>query len=178
MEGYNGKTIQFFTRFQEAFGDDGALNHRAVPIELAIERYRPDLVLLMVGTNNLGGTDDPAIKVDELRGHLELLLDRLHELAPNAHAIVSTVTPANNNHANSKSMPFRNQRTAAYNQRVVKPAVAERIAAGRRISLADAFTALDPAADLCDAVHPNEAGKAKINATWFAAIQAWRGAQA
>jgi lysophospholipase L1-like esterase len=177
MEGYNGKTIQFFTRFQEAFGDDGALNHRAVPIELAIGRYRPDLVLLMVGTNNLGGTDDPAIKVDELRGYLDTLLDRLRELAPAAHVIVSTATPANNYYAAWKNMARRNVRTAAYNDEVVKPAVAGRIAAGWRISLADAFAALDPATDLSDGVHPNEAGKAKINAMWFAAIQAWRGAR-
>jgi lysophospholipase L1-like esterase len=131
----------------------------------------------MVGTNNLGGTDEATIKAEELRGYLDTLLDRLRELAPAAHVIVSTATPANNNYAAWKNMTHRNRRTAAYNEQVVKPAVAGRIAAGWRISLADAFAALDPANDLSDGVHPNEAGKAKINATWFAAIQAWRGAK-
>lgn len=174
MEGYNGKTIPFFTSFQEAFGEEGTLNRRAVPIDLAIQRYRPDLVLLMVGTNNLGGTDEPTIRVERLRGYLDALLDRVHELAPAAHVFVATVTPASNHYASFKNMTYRNQRTAAYNEQVVKPAVAERAAAGRPISLVDVFSALNPATDLSDGVHPNEGGKAKINAAWFAAIQAWR----
>ncbi len=174
MEGYNGKTIPFFTSFQEVFGEEGTLNRRAVPIDLALQRYLPDLVLLMVGTNNLGGTDEPTIRVERLRGYLDALLDRLHECAPTAHVFVATVTPANNNYASFKNMTHRNQRTAAYNEQVVKPAVAERAAAGRPISLVDVFSALDPATDLSDGVHPNDVGKAKINAAWFAAIQAWR----
>lgn len=70
-------------------------------------------------------------------------------------------------------MANRNERTAAYNEQVVRPAVADRAAADRPISLADAFSALDPATDLSDGVHPNDTGKAKINRVWLEAIQAW-----
>ncbi len=174
MEGYNGVPIQFFTARQKQFGQPATLNTDAVPLDLALERFQPDLVLLMVGTNNLGSTDRPEINVPVLRGHLDKLLDRLHELAPTAHVIVATATPADNGYAQWPNMANRNERTSAYNELVVRPAVAARVAEGRSISLADAFSALDPATDLADGVHPNDSGKAKINATWFAAIQEWR----
>lgn len=173
MEGYNGVPIQFFVRRQKEFGRPGALNTDAVPIELAIDRFSPDLILLMIGTNNLGKSDVPEIDVCILRGYLDTLLDRIHELAPEAHVIVATATPANNAFATWPNMESRNERTAAYNDQVVRPAVAAQAAAGQSISLADAFAALDPSADLSDGVHPNASGKAKINAVWFEAIEAW-----
>lgn len=177
MEGYNGVPIQFFTRLQKQFGQPDTINREAVPLDLALERFRPDLVLLMVGTNNLGSTDQPGIEETTLRGHLEQLLDRLHELAPAAHVIVATAPPADNGYTGWPHMAHRNERTAAYNEQVVRPAVAARAAQGRPISLADMFAALDPATDLADGVHPNDAGKAKINAMWFAAVQEWRARQ-
>ncbi len=175
MEGYNGVPIQFFTSHQKSFGQPETLNADAVPIDLAMERFQPDLILLMVGTNNLGGSVSSEIPVEELRGYLDALLDRIHELSPKVHVIVSTVTPADNKYAKWPDMTNRNERTSACNDQVVRPAVAERKTAGRPISLADAFTVLDPATDLSDGVHPNDAGKAKINAVWFDAIQAWLG---
>ena len=178
MEGYNGVPIQFFTTRQKQFGQPATLNTDAVPLELAIERFQPDLVLLMVGTNNLGNSEQPEINVSMLRTHLDRLLDRLRELAPNAHVIVATATPANNDYTKWPNMAHRNERTAAYNERVVRPAVAARAAEGWSISLADAFAALDPATDLSDGVHPNNAGRAKINRVWFAAIEEWRAEKA
>lgn len=174
MEGYNGKTIQFFTSPQKEFGHPDTLNHDAVPIDFAIEKFNPDLILLMVGTNNLGGTDRNEIDVPKLRGFLDDLLNRIHSLAPAAHVMVATAPPARNNWENKPGMAFRNERTAAYNEQVVKPSVTALAAAGRPISLVDIFSALDPEIDLSDGVHPNESGKAKINAQWFAAIQDWR----
>lgn len=170
MEGYNGKTIQFFTSPQKEFGHPDTLNHDAVPIE----KFNPDLILLMVGTNNLGGTDRNEIDVPKLRGFLDDLLNRIHSLAPAAHVMVATAPPARNNWKNKPGMAFRNERTAAYNEQVVKPSVTALAAAGRPISLVDIFSALDPEIDLSNGVHPNESGKAKINAQWFAAIQDWR----
>ena len=172
MEGYNGVPIQFFTRHQERFGDPATLNTDAVPLDLALTRFQPDFILLMVGTNNLGQPEGPEIDVAALRGHLDALLDRIHALAPAARLIVATATPADNRYAKWPRMAHRNERTAAYNEQVVKPAVAARAAAGRRVSLADAFAALDPATDLSDGVHPNASGKAKINQVWLAAIRA------
>lgn len=172
MEGYNGAPIQFFTTRQRSFGQPDTLNTDAVPIDLALERYTPDLILLMIGTNNLGNTDQPEINVRLLRGHLDALLDRIHELAPQAHVIVATATPADNGFTRWPNMAYRNERTAAYNNLVVRPAVEERAAAGRSIGLADAFAALDPATDLSDGVHPNDAGKRKINEVWLRAILA------
>ena len=177
MEGYNGKTIQFFTTHQKEFGQPPAVHTDAIPLDLALPRYAPDLILLMVGTNNLGGPDGPAINAQDLRRHLDTLLDRIHALAPAAHLIVATATPADNTYTKWPRMAHRNERTAAYNEQVVKPAVAERAAAGRPISLADAFAALDPATDLSDGVHPNAAGKAKINQVWLDAILAWHAAR-
>ncbi len=171
MEGYNGVPIQFFTTLQKKFGQPDTLNTDAVPLDLALERFHPDIILLMVGTNNLGNSSAPEINVGLLRGYLDTLLDRIHTLAPRAHVIVATATPADNAYTKWPHMAHRNERTAAYNDQVVRPAVAERAAAGRPITLADAFAALDPATDLSDGVHPNDSGKAKINQVWLSALQ-------
>lgn len=171
MEGYNGVPIQFFTTHQKKFGQPDTLNTDAVPLDLALQRFQPEVILLMVGTNNLGNSSQPEINVGLLRGYLDTLLDRIHTLAPRAHLIVATATPADNAYAKWPHMAHRNERTAAYNEQVVRPAVAARAAAGRPIVLADAFAALDPATDLSDGVHPNDSGKAKINQVWLSALQ-------
>ena len=173
MEGYNGMPIQFFTTHQKQFGLGDAINSDAIPIELAIERFQPDLILLMVGTNNLGSSEVPDIDVPRLRNYLATLLDLIHELAPDTHVIVATATPADNAYARWPNMANRNERTLAYNTMVVKPAVTSRAATGRNIALADAFAALNPETDLSDGVHPNDSGKAKINQVWFEAILKW-----
>jgi hypothetical protein len=172
-EGYNGKRIRFFIHRQDGeFGHRDTPNKDAVPIDLALERFQPDVVLLMIGANDLGGPAGPEIDVKALSAQYNMLLDRIREKAPEALLVVATVTPADASYQAWERMEHRNQRVRAFNEHVVKPAVSSRIDQGESIVLADMFPALDPDKDLSDGVHPNERGKKAINRVWAEALTA------
>ena len=170
-EGYNGRPIAFFTHHQASYGDEPFSDQcpmpSGVPLQVALEDFKPDVVLAMVGVNNLAGKTRE-IPVDELRAGLNTFLDRLEQWMPaGARVVVSTVPPAND--AKDPAQPHRNARHQAYNQQVVRPLVAARIAAGKPYTLADPEPVMSPA-DLNDLVHPTDEGKAKLNTVWAAAI--------
>lgn len=81
--------------------------------------------------------------------------------------VLSTVPPAND--TKNPNNPNRNERHRLYGEEVVKPVVAQRIAAGKPYTLADPYPVMSPD-DLNDSVHPSMAGKAKLNAVWADAI--------
>jgi lysophospholipase L1-like esterase len=128
------------------------------------------VVLLMVGANDLDGPAGPEIDVRALSSQYEALLDRIREQAPGALLVVATVTPADASYAAWDRMKHRNDRIRAFNEQVVKPAVARRVERGDSIVLADMFPALDPDTDLSDGVHPNLRGKQAINRVWAEAL--------
>lgn len=170
-EGYNGRPIEFFTRHQAIYGDEPFSNNRiiedAIPLKRALGTYQPHLVLVMVGVNNLAGSQ-PDIPVERLTGLLDEFLDRLEEWMPAGTRIVlSTVPPVNE--ARDPANPHRNERHRLYGEQVVRPVFERRLAAGRPYTFADVFPALT-AEDFSDAVHPNRAGRAKLNTVWAEAI--------
>lgn len=58
-EGFNGRRIEFFTTHQATYGDepynDNCPMADAIPLKRALEEEKPDVVLVMVGVNNLEG---------------------------------------------------------------------------------------------------------------------------
>lgn len=170
-EGYNGRPIEFFTKHQATYGDepysDNCPMADAIPLQKAIETYRPDLVLVMVGVNNLAGPN-PGIPTAALTTKLENFLDRLEEWKPAGTSIVlSTVPPANE--AKDPGNPNRNLRHQLYSTNVVRPVFERRLAAGKPYTLADPNAVLAPE-DIKDGVHPSRAGKKKLNAVWAEAV--------
>ena len=170
-EGYNGRPIEFFIRHQATYGDepysDNCPMADAIPLKKALETFQPDLVLVMIGVNNLGGSN-PRIATSALTAKLDEFLDRLEEWKPAATRIVlSTVPPANE--AKDPGNPNRNLRHQLYGENVVGPVFERRLAAGKPYTLADPYAALTPD-DIRDGVHPSRAGKAKLNAVWAGAI--------
>lgn len=170
-EGFNGRPIEFFTTYQATYGDepfnDNCPMADAIPLQRALQEEKPDVVLAMVGVNNLPGRE-PSIAVEDLTAKLENFCDKLEEWMPaGTRIVISTVPPANDE--KDPGNPNRNERHRLYSEQVVKPVVQKRIEAGKPYTLADPNPVLT-AEDLKDSVHPTQEGKAKLNLVWAEAI--------
>jgi lysophospholipase L1-like esterase len=111
----------------------------------------PDIVTLMIGTNNAGG--EPAT-VD---AQLHALLTKLTTLRPNTQVIVAQITPSNRTF------------DVSYNA-FVATEVASLQAAGKHVSLVDMYTNFPANGLSMDNLHPNDTGFAFMAQQWFDAI--------
>ena len=149
-EGYPGATI-----------NDGD-NQLANRVEAAVAAADPDIVLLMIGTNDVNGNvNNPP---DDLRN----LIDRITNDAPEALLVVAQIVPTRT--------AATNTRVQAYNA-TVATLVQESAAAGKHVALVDMFSAFVQntsfaTALLNDNLHPNDAGFVVMAETWYPAIEA------
>jgi alpha-galactosidase len=128
----------------------------AARVEGWLARDRPEIVLLMLGTNDV--LQDQGVATAPAR--LGELLDRITRQLPAATVLVATLPPLAGAEASA--------RVAAFN-RALPAVVQARAAAGRRVRLVDVAAGLT-LADIGDGVHPNESGHAKIAAAWHRAL--------
>jgi PKD repeat protein len=117
----------------------------------------PDVILLMIGTNDFNGDDED---VPGVPGHLAGLLNRIELLSPDAHVFVASIPPFANR--------VNDQQARTYNATIL-PMVHARANRGFPITFVDIYSALT-LADLEEGVHPNATGYAKIAAAWRAAL--------
>lgn len=129
-----------------------------------LARYQPEIVLLMIGTNDM--LQDHAVAQAPAR--LGALLDRISARLPQARVLVATLPPL--------GQPVSQERVAAFNA-AVPGVVQARAKAGKTLALVDVARGLTPA-DLADGVHPNADGCAKIGAAWHTALRPLLGAHA
>jgi lysophospholipase L1-like esterase len=126
----------------------------AASVDGWLARHRPEVVLLMIGTNDMLQNHAAA------PARLGELLDRITRQLPAATVLVATLPPLAGAEAN--------RRVAAFN-RALPAVVQARAAAGRRVRLVDVAAGLT-LTDVGDGVHPNESGHAKIAAAWYGAL--------
>jgi lysophospholipase L1-like esterase len=125
-------------------------------IDRWLRTYRPDAILLLIGTNDI-------LQHHRVRGapaRLAALVDRIHADRPRAKLIVSTIPPTK--HA------FLGRQVRTYNAAILQ-LVRARAATGRRIWLAAGGGSVTTD-DLADNVHPNRVGYSKLAAAWQAAL--------
>ena len=104
----------------------------------------PDVILLMIGTNNaIGGQPGSTIADD-----LGRLIDYITDISPNAVLLVSSIPPSTDSSFNAIIDDYN---------AAIPQVVAERQQEGRQVVLVDAGGAIS-ASDLSDGVHPNDAG--------------------
>ena len=128
-----------------------------------IVKYKPNIILLMIGTNDVGAgeTDGPA--------RLATLMDTMLNADPSLLLVVAQIVPI------QKATPdTRNMQIQAFNA-PIPGLVKTRADAGKHVKVVDmygAFTA-NPnysTAYLANQLHPNDTGYAVMADTWYAAI--------
>lgn len=151
-EGHGAHTIQ------DGGGNNGIFKFAAP----SISQYKPHIITLMIGTNDLNGNVD----VNNAPNRLSQLLDEIYENAPEILVILAQIVPGRNDGLNAK--------VTAYNASF-PTLVDTHVAQGRHLILIDmneAFTrdANYKTALLGDDLHPNEAGYARMGQVWFEAL--------
>lgn len=123
----------------------------------------PDIVLLLIGTNDTNGNIDLA----NAPQRLGTLLDQITDGAPDALLVVAQIIPI--------TVAATNTRVLAYNA-AIPALVEERAAEGKHIRLLDMYTPFANTPNFANALmndflHPNDAGYVVMGQTWFDAIE-------
>jgi len=152
-EGYSGYTID------PGGGRDGI----SPLVDGAITMFKPHIILLMIGTNDV----NLSLDLTQAPTRLGTLLDQLIADAPNTLIVVAKLTPTTNDTTNG--------RVRTYND-AIPALVKTRADAGKHVGLVDmyaAFTANSSykTALMNDELHPNDAGYVLMAQSWYAAIQ-------
>jgi len=140
----------------EGFGGQGIAKIDRVSFD-EIRKDRPDVVLVMVGTND---TEDFVPEAFRIR--YSVLLDRV--LAESrTRMLVATIPPARFNK--------RKRGTDAVNS-IVRSEVEKRLAQGKAVRLVDVHALIDPRADFADNLHLNDAAYEKVGIAFADALLA------
>ena len=128
-------------------------------VDVALPTYQPDLILLMIGTNNLAWGGKTQVDVDNALSAYDGLLAKIGALAPTATVIVSPI------------LPIQGTELPTSFNRALHTRVTTLAGQGRHISWCSQMSAI-PLAQLGDGVHPTSAGYTLMGDAWYAAIQA------
>jgi lysophospholipase L1-like esterase len=152
-EGHPGYTI-----------DNSATTSGISPlVDASIAANHPQIVLLMIGTNDL----DRSIDAANAPTRLGALIDKITSDAPNALLVVAKITPTRDDGANKGVQTYNDAITGL---------VQTRAANGKHVTTVDMYAAITAHADYKtaltnDYLHPNDAGYAIMGDVWYAAIK-------
>ncbi|MCJ1676619.1 ricin-type beta-trefoil lectin domain protein [Streptomyces sp. APSN-46.1] len=129
--------------------------------DASLTRYRPNVVTLEIGTNDLNGSYQPATATARLKS----LVNQITAAAPDATVLVASLVVSTSG--------SEEQYRAAYNQ-AIPQIVSEAQAAGKHVAYVDMSSLTT--ADLADTLHPNDTGYQKMADAFHRGIQAADGA--
>jgi lysophospholipase L1-like esterase len=130
----------------------------------AIDSAHPNIVTLMIGTNDMNDGDD----VPDAPARLAALIDSITGTDPTLLLVVAQITPSQTDTLNTTIQ--------AYNATI--PALVQaRATAGKHVAIVDMYDAFTADADyktaeLSDNLHPNDAGYAVMAGVWYEKIGA------
>ena len=116
----------------------------------------PNVILLLIGTNDYGQGYDPANAINRL----ETLVIKMATNRPYAKIIVANLLV--------RGEPYNTQIQTSFNP-YIQALVQRQRAAGREVYFTDLRSAV-PLSDLPDQLHPDALGYAKMATNWFGAI--------
>jgi len=135
---------------------------------------KPDVILIMLGTNDVNASVSNGISPARITAHLGTLVSAIHGLpgVGKPTVFVASIPP---NRTNLSATPSTITNTAAFNAGIPSMVSAQQ-ALGRDVHFVDQFTPLD-AAFATDMIatgnlHPNAAGNSTVAQQWFNAIDA------
>ena len=119
-------------------------------------QYRPNVVLLHIGTNDLNNN----YQVDTAPARLASLIDQIFAAAPNTTILVAAIIRSTSSSTQDKIVRFNEQ---------TRFTVESRANQGKRIALVDMGAVTN--ADLADSLHPNDSGFRKMSDAWYTGIR-------
>ncbi|MCJ1402570.1 hypothetical protein MMC11_005790 [Xylographa trunciseda] len=138
-------------------GHDGAVISQIATFAQASLPERPNVVLLMAGTNDMNNPTDP----DNAPARLGSLIDEIVSACPDAAVLVAQITPSGDNATNANIITYN---------AALPDIVAQRFDQGSHVLLVDMFTQLDTETDFADDLHPNDEGYSIMAGVWADAI--------
>ena len=150
-EGHSGYTIQYVPGRGNLYDN--------IPTWLN-SSVNPDVILMMIGTNDIFG--DYAVANAPTR--LSQLISRITTQKPSARLIVASITPALN--------PTINGRVTTFNAAIPSIVDTHKLN-GEQVYYVDMYSAMTtPATDILpDGAHPSPSGYVKMGDAWYGAIQ-------
>ncbi|GAA3808834.1 SGNH/GDSL hydrolase family protein [Streptomyces coacervatus] len=125
--------------------------------DASLTRYRPNVVTLHIGTNDLNESYQVSTATDRLRS----LVDQVTAAAPDATVLVASLVVSTSG--------SEEQYRAAYNQ-AIPQIVRDEQAGGKHVAYVDMSSLTT--ADLADNLHPNDSGYQKMAEAFHRGIQA------
>lgn len=123
---------------------------------IGTEGAHPNIILLMIGTNDLSDNYDVAHAPDRL----ETLITDIYSFLPNVAVHVASLAPRSDTTMNNRVLNFN----------AALPGIVNDFAGdGKNIHYVDMYSALTTS-DLYDGLHPNPGGYAKMANTWYGSI--------
>ncbi|MFI2435316.1 SGNH/GDSL hydrolase family protein, partial [Streptomyces sp. NPDC018693] len=139
-------------------GHSGYKIHEVAALtDASLTRYRPNVVTLHIGTNDL----NQSYQVSTATARLRSLVDQITAAAPDATVLVASLVVSTSG--------SEEQYRAAYNQ-AIPQIVRDAQAAGKRVAFVDMSSLTT--ADLDDALHPNDAGYQKMADAFHRGVRA------
>lgn len=131
----------------------------AININGWLDTYEPDVVLLMIGTN-----DARRASASTIGTRLSDLIDQITTRIPNSQLLVAAIPPIDG----AFESDARAQRAAEFNLSIPS-IVSSKVAQGKKVTFVDTRSKLT-LNDLADGLHPNAGGYNKISDYWYNAI--------
>jgi lysophospholipase L1-like esterase len=122
----------------------------------ALNKYKPNVVTLLAGINDLGQD----YEVSTAPNRLASLIDQIFSAEPDATVLVARLIVNSNSTTEARVVTFNNALPAIVNSRA---------SAGKHVYLVD--TSSIPVSDLKDGLHPNDTGYQLLANAWDGAIQ-------
>jgi lysophospholipase L1-like esterase len=148
-EGHGGYTIE---------GNNGIAQF----VSTSIPSYKPNIITLMIGTNDINGN----VNVSDAPNRLGKLLDSIFMRDPNILVIVAQIVPSRTDGTNNA--------IKTYNA-AIPNLVSTRVSNGQHVVLVDMYGGFTGDANykqslLADNLHPNQAGYNLMADIWFKAL--------
>jgi len=129
----------------------------APPLKTTLETFKPDVVLLMLGTNDI----IQAWQLETLEARLEQILETIYAANPKTSVLVASIAPIKR-----PAWAEKEARVLAYNAAI--PGILEKQKAlGRQVAFVDVHETLSSGGLSGDGVHPGDLGYAKIAQAFY-----------
>ncbi len=132
-------------------------DHSAPAIKETLAHDKPDIILIMLGTNDVIQRHD----LSGILGRLDDLVGAIFHDQKNVTIVLAAITPMTDSSRDAVAQTFNSG---------IPLIIAKYQAQGRHIVFADMHSALDPATDLSDGIHPTPSGFQKMAAVWYKAL--------